>query len=57
MRPLFAGIAGAAGSGCTGATANVTLTTMGASYVKIATLLRAKGVRVSGDDNPDIEPA
>jgi hypothetical protein len=36
---------------------NVTLTTMGANYVKIATLLRAKGVRVSGDDSPDIETA
>jgi hypothetical protein len=30
---------------------------MGANYVKIATLLRAKGIRVSGDDSPDIETA
>jgi hypothetical protein len=30
---------------------------MGGNYVKIGTLLRAKGVRVSGDESPEIETA
>jgi len=31
---------------------DVTLTTMGGSYVRIARLLREKGVRVTGDQGP-----
>src|SRR5262245_28921476 len=35
---------------------DVTLTTMGANYSRIGTLLREKGVRVAGDEDAAAEP-